>query len=176
MADIAGQVFKLTLQLEVVHNREHGLKQVLARGVIRPVGRARRRLLVLDVFGTHRRANEDEIVVEVRAVQDAAGDRVEEGLSQFGLVMIDQQADVVEFDLVPHVHGQVAGLELLFQPHRAFLDAQVIELDPFTLGPLLAMPVGCFETVLGTRRLGAKQAVMSVKTVHHRFRDVIGLG
>jgi hypothetical protein len=45
-------------------------------------------------------------------VQDLGGDRVEEGLGQLGLVVVHQQADVVQLDLVPHVHRLLAGLEL----------------------------------------------------------------
>ena len=176
VADISGQVFKLTLQLEVFHDAQHGVEQIFTRRIVRPVGRTGLGLFVLDVFGADRRAHKDEIVVKVRAVQDAAGDRVKEGLGQFGLVVVDQQTNVVELDLVPHVHRKAAGLEFLFQSLRAFLDAQVIELDPLTLGTLLTVPVGCFEAVFGARGFGTEQAVVPVEPVHHRLRDVVGLG
>ncbi|MNU95582.1 hypothetical protein D3C71_856020 [compost metagenome] len=86
--------------------------QVVARGVVGPVGGARGGLVVFDVLRADRRPHKDEIVVEMRAVQDLGGDRVEEGLGQFGLVVVDQEADVVQLDLVPHVHGLCTRLEL----------------------------------------------------------------
>ncbi len=82
----------------------------------------------------------------------------------------------MQLDLVPHLHGLLARLEFLLQPHRAFLDAQVVELDALALRALLAMPVGRFKAVLGPRRLGTEQAVVAVEAIHHRLRDVVGLG
>jgi hypothetical protein len=72
-------------------------------------------------------------------------------------VVVDQQADEVQLDLLPHLHGLLAGLELLLQPGHRFLDAQVVELDALALGPLLPVPVGRLEAVLGAGRLGAEQ-------------------
>jgi hypothetical protein len=47
----------------------------------------------------------------------------------------------VQLDLLPHLHGLLAGLELALQPPRAFAHAQVVELDALALGALLAVPV-----------------------------------
>jgi hypothetical protein len=112
--------------------------------------------------------------VEVGAVQDLGGDRVEEGLGQLRLVVVDQQADVVQLDLVPHLHRLLAGLELLLQPQHRLLHAQVVELDAFALRALLAVPVGGLEAVLGARGLGAEQPVVPVEAVEHRLGDVVG--
>ena len=174
MAGVPLQVGKRALQLEVLHNRDQRLVQRLARGVIGPEGRLGRRLVVLDVLGADGGAHKDEVVVEMRAVQDLAGDRVEKGLCQFRLVVVDEQPDVVELGLVPHLHGLAACAKLLLQPPHAFLHPQVIKLDALALCPLLAQPVSGFKTVLGTGRFGAEQAVMAVKTVHHRLCDGIG--
>jgi hypothetical protein len=92
------------------------------------------------------------------------------------LVVIHQQADVMQLDLVPHFHGLLTGLEFLLQPHRAFLDAQVVKLDAFALGALLTMPVCRFKTMLGAGRFSAEQAVVAVEAIHHRLGDVVGLG
>jgi hypothetical protein len=62
--------------------------QRLARGVVGAVGRRGGGLVVLDVLGADGRPHEDEVVVEVAAVQDLGGDRVEEGLGQLGLVVV----------------------------------------------------------------------------------------
>ena len=104
-------------------------------------------------------------------MQDARGDRVEEGLGQLGLLVLHQQADVVQLDLLPHGHGLVAGLELALEPALAFAHAQVVELDALALGALLAVPVAGFKAVLGARRLGAKQRVVAVEAVDHGLRD-----
>ena len=109
-------------------------------------------------------------------MQDLGGHRVEEGLGQLGLLVVYQEADVVQLDLVPDLHGLLAGLELLLQAARAFLDAQVVELDALALGALLAMPVGRLEAVLGARRFRAEQAVVAVEAIDHRLGDVVGLG
>ena len=77
MVGVPLQVGERALQLEVLHNRDQRLVQRLARGVIGPEGGLRRRLVVLDVLGADGGTHKDEIVVEMRAVQDLAGDRVE---------------------------------------------------------------------------------------------------
>jgi hypothetical protein len=87
----------------------------------------------LDVFGADGRAHEDEVVLEIAAVQDLGGHRVEEGLGQFRLAMVDQQADVVQLDLLPDLHRLLGGLEFTLQTARAFTHAQVIELDALAL-------------------------------------------
>ena len=174
VARVALQVLERPLQLEVVDDAHDRVAQRLARRVVGAVGRHRRRLVVLDVLGADRRPHEDEVVVEIGAVQDLGGDRIEEGLGQLGLVVVDQQADVVQLDLLPHLHRLLAGLEFLLQPARGFLHPQVVELDALALGALLAVPVGGLEAVLGPRRLGAEQAVVPVEAVHHRLGDVIG--
>jgi hypothetical protein len=150
--------------------------QVFARGIKGPVSGPRGGLVVFDVFGADGGPYKDEVVVKMRAVQDLGGDRVEEGFGQLGLVVVDQQPDVVQLDLVPHIHGLRARAEFLFEPSHALLDAQVIKLDALALRPLLAVPVGGFKTVLGPRRLGAKQPVMAVETVHHGLGNAVGLG
>jgi hypothetical protein len=107
-------------------------------------------------------------------VQDLGGHRVEEALCQLGLVVVDQQADEVQLDLVPDVHRLLAGPELLLEPRDRLAHPQVVELDALALRPLLAVPVGGFEAVLGARRLGAEQLVMAVEAVAHRLRNVVG--
>jgi hypothetical protein len=44
-------------------------------------------------------------------VQDLGGHRVEEGLGELGLLVIDQQADVVQLDLLPGVVVDGVGVE-----------------------------------------------------------------
>ena len=110
----------------------------------------------------------------MRAVQDLGGDRIEKGFGEFGLVVVDQQADVEQLDLLPHIHRLLTGAVFVLEPLHAFLDAQVVELDAFALGALLAVPVGCLEAGLGQRRFGAEHAVVAVEPLHHRAGDVEG--
>ena len=116
-----------------------------------------------------RRAHEDEVVVEVAAVQDLGRHRVEEGLGELGLVVVDEQADVVQLDLLPDVHRQLAGLELALQPLGRLVDALVVELDALALGPLLAVPVGRLEARLRRGAGLAEQPVVAVEAVEHRL-------
>ena len=107
-------------------------------------------------------------------MQDLRRHRVEEGLGKLGLVVVGQQADVVQLDLLPHVHRQRARVELGLQPLSTFIDALVVELDALALRPLLAVPVCPFEALLGLRTRLAKQPVVAVEAVEHRLSDVEG--
>ena len=55
----------------------------------------------LDVLGRDRRADEDQVVVVVGALQDPRDHRVEEGLGELRLAVLDEQADVVELRVAP---------------------------------------------------------------------------
>lgn len=101
---------------------------------------------------------------------------LKKGLGELGLVVVHEQADVVQLDLVPHVHGLAARVELFFEPVHAFAHTQVVKLDALALRALLRVPVGRLEAVLGARRFGAKEAVVAVEAVHHGLGDAIGLG
>ena len=157
-----------------MHHAHQYLGQGFFTRVIGTVGGALLGLVVFDVLGAHRRAHKDEVVLKIAAVQNFGGDRIEEGFGQFGLVVVHQQADVVQLDLLPDVHTLLTRLELALQPLGAFFDPQVIELDALALGALLAVPVCRFKPVLGSRRLGSEQPVVAVKTIHHRLGYVVG--
>jgi hypothetical protein len=119
---------------------------VLGR-VVGAVGGHGARRVVLDVLGADRRAHEDEVVAEVAAVQQLGGDGVEEGLGQFGLVVVGQQADVVQLGLLPGVRRQGRDVEFRAAVH-GLVDALVVVLDALRLRTLLAMPVGQLEARL----------------------------
>ena len=174
VVDVAAEVLEVALQLVVGDDAQQRVAQRLARRVVGAVGGPRGRLVVFDVLGAHRRPHEDEVVAEVAAVQDLRRHRVEEGLGELRLVMLDQHADVVQLDLVPHLHRQLAGAELGLQPLGALVDALVVELDALALRALLAVPVSRLEAAL---RLGtglAEQAVVLVEAFEHRPGDVEG--
>ena len=89
-------------------------------------------------------------------------------------MVINQQANEMQLDLLPNLHGLLVRFELALQARGAFFNAQVVKRDALALGALLAVPVGGFKAVLGARRLGAEQAVMVVEAIHHGFGDVVG--
>jgi len=178
VVDVVPQVLERARELEVRHDAQHRLAQAFRGagpvGVVGAVGRRGGRLVVLDVLGADRRPHEDEVVAEVAAVQDARGDRVEEGLGQLGLVVLDQQPDVVQLHLLPGLLAQPGGLELALQALHALLDPLVVELDALALCALLAGPVRRLEALLGRPADLAEQRVVAVEAVEHRARDVVG--
>ena len=109
---VTRQVLKSVLQVEVTHQLDDTGLHGLRRGVIGAVGWQRFGLVVFDVLGADRRPYKNKLVLKIAAVQYFGGDRVEKALCQFGLVMVNQQADVMQLHLVPHVHRQRARLEL----------------------------------------------------------------
>ncbi|MNL12281.1 hypothetical protein D3C87_1331440 [compost metagenome] len=175
VADIPRQVLERPLQLVVVHHPlETGGHAFAAARVVGAVGGARRRFLVLDVFGRDGGPHEDEIVVEVRAVQDPRADRVEEGLGQLGLVVLGQQADVVQLDLLPDAVLDPRGVILVLKDHRGLAHALVIERDAVTLELLQPVPIPCLEAQLGRVADLAEQPVVLVEAVQHGPRHIVG--
>ena len=146
---VARQVFKAQAQVKVFHHARQHLGHRAQRRVIRAVGGARLGVGVFDVLGAYRRTHKNKVVLKISAVQDFGGDRVEKSLGQLGLVVVYQQADVVQLDLLPHIHGLHVGLVFTLQTVRAFQHPQVIKLDALALRALLAVPVGRLKTVLG---------------------------
>ena len=96
-ARVARQVLERQRQPEVGHHADQAFLQAVGHRVIDPVGRH----AAVQVVGGHGWAHEQEIVVEVVAVQDAAGHRVEEGLGALGLAVVRQQADEFLLHLLP---------------------------------------------------------------------------
>ena len=132
--------------------------------------------VTFNVFGADSWADKNKVVVKVAAVQNFGGHRIEKGFCQFGLVVVHQQSDEVQFDLLPHFHGLLVCFELALQTVGALFDAKVIKFNALSLGPLLAMPVSGFKAVFGPRRFGAKQAVVVVEAIHHGFGNVVSQG
>ena len=89
-ADVAIEILEGALPAEIDDDLPDGVEQAVLRGVVAAIGRRRR----LNVFGRHRRASEDVVVVEVGTVQDLRAHRVEKGLGKFGLLVVDQVANV----------------------------------------------------------------------------------
>jgi hypothetical protein len=108
-------------------------------------------------------------------VQDLGGHRIEEGLGELGLVVLDQQADGVQLDLVPGIARQLGRAELALQPLHRLVDAQVVVGDAVALRVELALPVGPLEARLGAARRRGEQPVVAIEAFDDRARDREGL-
>jgi hypothetical protein len=170
--DVAREVFERRLQLEVRDDAlERGGEPVLA-GVVGAVGGLRGGLVVLDVLGRDGGPHENEVVVEIRPVQDLAADRIEERLGAFRLPVAREQADVVELDLLPDFVVDVLGVVFVFEQLDAFFDALVIRRDAFAREALQAMPVAGLEQLFGTDGRVAENPVVPVEAFEHGLREV----
>ena len=147
---IARQVFKRQAQVKVLHHLLNQGRHGGCSRVVGTVGRARLGLTIFDVLGANSRPHEDEIVVEMGAMQDFGGDRVEESLGQLRLVVVDQQTNVVQLDLLPDVHRLLTRFVLALQTGGRLSHPKVVKLNPLALSALLTVPVGGLKTVFGT--------------------------
>lgn len=189
-AGVAWQVLERQRQAEVGHHADQAFVQALGHRVVDPV----RRHATVQVVGGHGRPHEQEIVVEVVAVQQPARHRVEEGLGAFGLAMLAQQADEFLLDLLPvgglrfsqrGARGAVRAVGAMgadralgppaqhaFELAGALAHAHVVVLDAFARQALDAVPVARFEQRLGALRAVAEQRVVAVEAGQDAMRDV----
>jgi len=63
-------------------------------------------------------------------LHDPLDDRVEEGLGELGLTVLDQQADVEELCVAQRCVAQRGDVELALQAFDAFPDPVVVEANP----------------------------------------------
>jgi hypothetical protein len=170
--DVAREVFERRLQLEVRDDAlERGGEPVLA-GVVGAVGGLRGGFVVLDVLRRDGGPHENEVVVEIRAVQDLAADRIEERLGALRLLVAREQADVVELDLLPDFVVDVLGVVFVFEQLDAFFHALVIRRDALARETLQAMPVAGFEQLFCTDGCVAEDPVVPIEAFEHGLREV----
>ena len=100
---IAWQVFKRHLQIKVLQNLRDRLGNASHQRVIGAVSALHLFARALDVFGTDGGAQKNKIVLKIAPLQYLRDHRVEKSLSQLGLAMVDQQTNVVQLGLVPHL-------------------------------------------------------------------------
>ena len=136
------------VQLEVGDDAFQRRGEPVLRRVIRAIRRLRGWFAVLDVLGRDGRAHEDEIVVEVRAMQDLAAHRVEERLGALGLPVRREQPDIVQLDLLPDFVVDVFRVVFVFEQHHALVDAIVVRRDALACELLQRKPVGPSKSVL----------------------------
>lgn len=167
---VAAEVGELGVQLEVRDDPPQRERHAVHRGIVDAV--SGRQLLRLDVFGGDDGAHEDELVVEIAAVQDVAADGVEERLRQFRPLVPRQHADVMELQLAPDGVGQVVGSVFVLQLVHALLHAAVVKADPLARRRLRHGPLAPLEVALGILAGLAEQPVMLVEAVEDRARDI----
>src|SRR6185312_14940840 len=170
--DVPVEILERAPQAEAHEDRQGGAPEAVARRVVAAVGG----LVAVEVLGRDRRSPEDVLVAVVPPVEDAAGDRVVEGLGALGLAVLVEEADVRELDLAPEglvLHG--LG-EAVAQDLDRLFDAAVVHLDPVLRRGAYALPVALLEATLGEGARLAKQAVVLVEAVADRASDVVGEG
>ena len=171
--EIAPEVGEAPLESEV----EHDVDQRVAQALLQRVVAAVRRRIGVDVLGGDRRAHEDELVVEVRAVQDLDRHRVEERLRALGLLVVDQERDELALDFAPtRASRSIArGAQLALDPVGGLLHAAVVEVDAVAADVLDREPVAGVEMPSRRARAFAEQRVVLVEAVDQDARDRAGL-
>ena len=126
----------------------------------------------LDVLGRDRSADEDQVVVVVGALQDPRDHRVEEGLGELRLAVLDEQADVAELRVLPGLLAERPEVELAAKPVDALADALVVEADTLLNRVLLLLPGARLEPLPCAGARGAKEPVMLVEALDQDGRDL----
>jgi hypothetical protein len=172
VGNVAFEIGERSLPLEIADDLADRAVQAVGIGVVAAVGG---RLVGFQVLGRDGRPDEDEIVLEIGPVQDLGGHRIEEGLRQFRLLVVEQQADVEQLDLLPGGVVQVLGIEFVAQALDAFIDAVVVKADALADRPVHARPVAVLETGLGLPAGLAEQRVVLVEALNQRQGDLVGV-
>ena len=123
------------------------------------------------MLGGDRRPHEKTTVVKISAVKDLARDRVEKSLRAFGLLVVDQQADVMALDHGPARIVDVGAAEVELEPRDRFRDPAVVEVDPVAGDVTDRQPVAGFEIALRQPRAVAEQLVVAIEAVEGRLGD-----
>ncbi len=105
-------------------------------------------------------------------MQQLGADGIKKCLGQFRAHVIDQQTHIVQLDLAPDFIAEVFLFVFVFHDLHAFFNASIVKADPFARGNLRSGPVAAFKMQLCTLGTGAEQAVMLVKTIKYRARDI----
>ena len=174
VAQVAAEILEAALEAQVEHDVDQRMAQAAAARVVAAVGRR----VGVEVLGRDGGPHEQEAVVEVRAVQDLAGHRVEERLGALGLPVLDQHADVVQLDPRPQRVGAAAAeldrAELALDALGRLLDAPVVEVDPVARDMADREEVAGLEMLLRGARAIAEQRVVLVESFEQRQRDRAG--
>jgi hypothetical protein len=164
------EILERPLPVEVDDDLPDCPAQAVLHRVVAPVGRR----VGLDVLRRHRRPGKDVVVVEIRTVQDLRAHRVEEGLGEFRLLVVDQSSDIEQFELLPGGIVERSGAEVGTQQIGGLADAVIVGTNPFANGIMDALPVGTFEQQLGLLAVATDQSIVPVEAIDHRLGDTLG--
>src|SRR5450755_884069 len=109
--------------------------------------------------------------MEIAALKNLARYRVEERFSALGLLMVDQQRDVVTLDLRPAGIVDACAAEVELQPGDGLGNAAVIEVDAVARDVADRQPVAGLEIVLRQPRAVPEQLVVAIESVEGRLGD-----
>ena len=109
-------------------------------------------------------------------MEQARPHRIEEGLGQFRLLVVDQQADVEELDLEQRLVVEQVGAQVLSQGAGRLVGAVVVGRKALAHGVLHAFPVAGFEQGLGATAVGTQFGVVGVEGLDGGFGDASGDG
>ena len=171
--DVAFLVGERTRPSKVADDLANGAAQAVVVYVIAAVSGL---AVGFEVFRGDGRADEDEVVAEIVTVQDLRCDRIEKSLSQLGLFVVKQQADVKQLDLLPGSIVDGFDFEFVAQALDAFIDAVVIETDAFADCGMDPRPIAVFEAILGLPAGLPEQGVVLVEALDHCQGDAMCIG
>src|SRR5574343_1033270 len=172
VADIAFQVGKRAVPVEVAQDGTDRAAQAVSIGVIAAVGRVG---IGFQILGRDRRVDKDEIVYKVRPVQDLGGDRIEKSLRQLRLLVIEQEPNVKQLDLLPRGVIECCSIEFGLQAFHTFVHAVIVEADALADCLLAPLPVSLFEPRTGFPAGFPEQRVMLVESLNHRQCTPVGI-
>ena len=158
---------KRAFQPEIEHDVDQRVAQAVLARVVRAVGRR----IGVDVLGGYRGPHEQAPVVEIRAVQDLARDRIEEGLGALRLLVVDQQRNVVPLDRLPARIVDLCATEFALQASDGFGHASIVEVDAVLRRMSDRQPVTRLEVPFGHPGAIAEQRVVKVEAVERCLRD-----
>jgi hypothetical protein len=168
--DVAIQILELTGPCEVQENLANRGAETRLIGVVAAIGWR----IGFDVFRGNRRTDENEIVVEIGAMQYLAEHRIEERFRQFGLLVVCQQADELELGLLPDGIAQIIRMKLAVQTFGRLPHTIIVELDPVAHGLLHLLPARLLEAPLGEGGALLKEPIVLVKAVDQNIGDGFG--
>ena len=123
------------------------------------------------MLGGDRGPHEQATVMKIGAVKDLARYRVEERFRALGLLVVDQQCDVMALDLRPARIIDACAAEVEFQAGDRFHDPAVVEVDAVAGDVTDRQPVAGFEVAFCQPRAVAEQLVMAIEPVEGRLGD-----
>jgi hypothetical protein len=167
VGEVAAEIREAALEPEVKDDVDQRLAQAMLPRIVRAI----RRRIGVDVLGRDRGPHEKTTVVEIGAVKDLARYRVEESFRALGLLVVDQEADVLALDFGPGRVIDAAAAEVELEAGNGFRDAAIVEVDPVAGDVADRKPIACFKIAFCEPRAVAEQLVMAIEPVEGRLGD-----